>query len=348
MELPVRAPRDGVVAAVHCRVGELVQPGVDAGGARRRCPALPRAASRSSRSARATACRTKPAAVPTADKVALRRRAVGAPGTRRSRSSAFVSPEVGAADGRRRRGVRRHRAARRRALHRAGAEPGRPRPRRCRRRRPRSRSSPPRRETFSRRNINQSIDESLARYRRGLRRGPRRRGCGCAAICRPAFGCPFEGAVPPARVADVDRRAAGAGRLRGGGQRHHRRRAPGPGAARPRRGRRATCRWRRWRCTSTTRAARRSPTCWPACEPASTTFDSSAGGLGGCPYAPGASGNLATEDLLYMLRRAGHRDGVSLDRVDGRVARSAAALGHPLPSRVRAGGAGLLVATAAT
>ena len=39
-----------------------------------------------------------------------------------------------------------------------------------------------------------------------------------------------------------------------------------------------------------------------------TTFDSSAGGLGGCPYAPGASGNLATEDLLYMLHGLGHRD----------------------------------------
>lgn len=45
------------------------------------------------------------------------------------------------------------------------------------------------------------------------------------------------------------------------------------------------------------------------------TFDASAGGLGGCPYAPGASGNLATEDLLYMLHGLGIRTGVSLDAV---------------------------------
>lgn len=46
-----------------------------------------------------------------------------------------------------------------------------------------------------------------------------------------------------------------------------------------------------------------------------TTFDSSAGGLGGCPYAPGAAGNLATEDLVYMLNGMGIRSGVSLDGV---------------------------------
>jgi hydroxymethylglutaryl-CoA lyase len=46
-----------------------------------------------------------------------------------------------------------------------------------------------------------------------------------------------------------------------------------------------------------------------------TTFDSSAGGLGGCPYAPGASGNLATEDLVYMLHGLGIRTGVSLEGV---------------------------------
>jgi hydroxymethylglutaryl-CoA lyase len=46
-----------------------------------------------------------------------------------------------------------------------------------------------------------------------------------------------------------------------------------------------------------------------------TTFDASAGGLGGCPYAPGASGNLATEDLLYMLEGLGIETGVSLPDV---------------------------------
>ena len=46
-----------------------------------------------------------------------------------------------------------------------------------------------------------------------------------------------------------------------------------------------------------------------------TTFDASAGGLGGCPYAPGATGNLATEDLLYMLDGLGHETGIDLARL---------------------------------
>jgi isopropylmalate/homocitrate/citramalate synthase len=46
-----------------------------------------------------------------------------------------------------------------------------------------------------------------------------------------------------------------------------------------------------------------------------TTFDSSAGGLGGCPFAPGAAGNLATEDMVYMLDGLGIETGVSLAKV---------------------------------
>jgi isopropylmalate/homocitrate/citramalate synthase len=46
-----------------------------------------------------------------------------------------------------------------------------------------------------------------------------------------------------------------------------------------------------------------------------TIFDSSSGGLGGCPYAPGASGNLATEDLLYLLHGMGIETGIDLDAV---------------------------------
>ncbi len=65
-----------------------------------------------------------------------------------------------------------------------------------------------------------------------------------------------------------------------------------------------------------------------------TTFDSSAGGLGGCPYAPGAAGNLATEDLVYLLDGMGVRTGVDLA---GLVAASRfieRRVGHPLVSRV--------------
>ena len=65
-----------------------------------------------------------------------------------------------------------------------------------------------------------------------------------------------------------------------------------------------------------------------------TTFDASAGGLGGCPYAPGATGNLATEDLRLHARRPRHRDRRRLDAlVAGVGASSSRGVGHPLPSR---------------
>jgi isopropylmalate/homocitrate/citramalate synthase len=65
-----------------------------------------------------------------------------------------------------------------------------------------------------------------------------------------------------------------------------------------------------------------------------TAFDASAGGLGGCPYAPGAAGNLATEDLLYMLDGLGIETGVSIEGVMEASRAIEPMLGHPLPSRV--------------
>jgi hydroxymethylglutaryl-CoA lyase len=67
-----------------------------------------------------------------------------------------------------------------------------------------------------------------------------------------------------------------------------------------------------------------------------TTFDCSAGGLGGCPYAPGASGNLASEDLIYMLEQMGYPTGVDLERVGRASLELAAHLGRTLPSRTLA------------
>ncbi len=65
-----------------------------------------------------------------------------------------------------------------------------------------------------------------------------------------------------------------------------------------------------------------------------TIFDSSAGGLGGCPYAPGASGNVATEDLVYLLDRLGIQSGISLQLLRRASHFIAQALGRDLPSRV--------------
>lgn len=68
------------------------------------------------------------------------------------------------------------------------------------------------------------------------------------------------------------------------------------------------------------------------------TFDSSIGGLGGCPYAKGSSGNLATEDLLYMLEGMGYKTGVDLETLVGLKMRLDELIGRKLPSKVgRAG-----------
>jgi hydroxymethylglutaryl-CoA lyase len=63
------------------------------------------------------------------------------------------------------------------------------------------------------------------------------------------------------------------------------------------------------------------------------TYDASAGGLGGCPFAPGAAGNLATDDLIYMLDGLGIETGVSLAAVSDASAFIASRIGHRLPSR---------------
>jgi hydroxymethylglutaryl-CoA lyase len=66
-----------------------------------------------------------------------------------------------------------------------------------------------------------------------------------------------------------------------------------------------------------------------------TTFDASAGGVGGCPFAPGAAGNVATEDLLWALRSSGASTSLDLERVHAASDVLASALGRPLRSRVR-------------
>jgi hydroxymethylglutaryl-CoA lyase len=65
-----------------------------------------------------------------------------------------------------------------------------------------------------------------------------------------------------------------------------------------------------------------------------TTFDASAGGLGGCPYAESATGNLATEDLVWMLHGLGIETGVDLESLVGTSVWMAEQLGRPSPSRV--------------
>ena len=148
------------------------------------------------------------------------------------------------------------------------------------------------------------------------------------------FGDPWEGEVPVEQVVDVGKRLfdLGASQLSLGD-------TIGVGTAGH------VTRWSRrsspraWtatssRCTSTTPTARRWPTPTPALQAGITTFDASAGGLGGCPYAKSATGNLATEDLVWMLTGLGIEHGVDLDALVATSAWMAGQLGRPSPSAV--------------
>jgi isopropylmalate/homocitrate/citramalate synthase len=186
-------------------------------------------------------------------------------------------------------------------------------------------------ETFSQRNINQSIEDSLATYKtvcdEALWAGIRVRG-----YLSTCFGCPFEGEVPPARVADVAVRLLELGVFEVAisdtiGVAHPGQivqvldavtaRVPLAQVALHLHDTRGTA----------------LANVLAGLQYGVTAFDSAAGGLGGCPYAPGASGNLATEDLLYMLHGMGIETGVSLEGVVAASRMLRSSIDHPLPSR---------------
>ena len=134
-----------------------------------------------------------------------------------------------------------------------------------------------------------------------------------------AFGCPYEGAVAPSTAAAVAGPARRP-RLRRGRPRRHDR--GGDAAATSRASSTPSLPVRRRRARRPARPrharARRWPTSSRRSSGASPTIDSSAGGLGGCPFAgPGAVGNLATEDLVYLLDGLGIEHGVSLEARHG-------------------------------
>jgi hydroxymethylglutaryl-CoA lyase len=186
-------------------------------------------------------------------------------------------------------------------------------------------------ETFSRRNVNQSIDDSLVIYAdvAGAAAGS---GVRVRGYLSTAFGCPFEGDVPIERVADLTQRLLDAGVFEvavsdtiGIAHPGQVRRVLDHLAARIAPARLAL----HFHDTRGTALAN----VLAALDYGIATFDASAGGLGGCPYAPGASGNLATEDLLYMLDGLGHDTGAGLDAVVDASAPLESLIGHPLPSR---------------
>jgi hydroxymethylglutaryl-CoA lyase len=186
-------------------------------------------------------------------------------------------------------------------------------------------------ETFSRRNINQGIDDSFVTYKAvcdaAVAAGMRVRG-----YLSTAFGCPYEGTVAPETVATLAARLLELGVFEVAvsdtiGIAH-------PGqvaqlldiilARMP--ADRIALHFHDTRGTALANVLMALPY-------GIMTFDASVGGLGGCPYAPGAAGNLATEDLIYMLNGLGAETGVSLPALSDASSFIGSRLDHPLPSR---------------
>ena len=168
-------------------------------------------------------------------------------------------------------------------------------------------------ETFARRNINASIAESLANFR-PITEAARRDGVWVRGYISMAFGCPFEGAIAPARVLDVAQRLyeLGCAEISVGDT---------IGVATPREveavldlllrhlpAEHIAVHFHDTRGTALANVLL-------SLQMGISVVDAASGGLGGCPFAPGAAGNLATEDLLYLLHGLGIETGVDLDKV---------------------------------
>ena len=188
-------------------------------------------------------------------------------------------------------------------------------------------------ETFAQRNLNRSLDEQFAMFEPVVHRA-RDAGLDVRAYVSMCFGDPWEGAVPVEQVVATGTRLLdlGAGQLSlgdtiGVGTAGH---VKGLVAAFADAG------------VGTDRLAmhfhdtygQALANAYAALECGITTFDASAGGLGGCPYAQSATGNLATEDLIWMLTGLGIDHGVDLDAVVATSTWMAGVLGRPSPSAV--------------
>lgn len=168
-------------------------------------------------------------------------------------------------------------------------------------------------ESFTQKNINCTIDESFERFKDVIRLA-RESSIPVRGYVSTVVQCPYEGPIAPQKVSDVSRRLLEAGvyEISLGDT---------IGAAVPNDISRLldivlkdvpadklAGHFHDTRGTALANVFR-------SLEYGIRTFDSSAGGLGGCPYAPGASGNLATEDLLYSLHKSGYETNVNLEKI---------------------------------
>lgn len=163
-------------------------------------------------------------------------------------------------------------------------------------------------ETFSRRNQNAGVDDLVAGWHH-IARDAHAAGIRACVTISAAFGCPFEGEVAAATVLDLVRRVADAGpdeialadTIGVGVPSQVRELVVGARTAAP--GVALRAHFHNTRNTGYANAL-------AAVESGVAVLDASAGGIGGCPFAPAATGNIATEDLLYALHRSGYRTGI--------------------------------------
>lgn len=192
-------------------------------------------------------------------------------------------------------------------------------------------------ESHNRHNVNRSVEESLGGLERVLGRA-RGEGLRCEAVISVAFGCPYEGHVPPERVFAI------AGRLRDAGAQEIGF-GDTTGMANPAQVRtffpaarealggevELTAHFHNTRGQGLANVL-------AALDAGVTSFESSFGELGGCPVPAGATGNIATEDLVSMLHEMGHDTGVDLDALLAAARAVQEALGRPLGSHVLTAG----------
>jgi hydroxymethylglutaryl-CoA lyase len=191
-------------------------------------------------------------------------------------------------------------------------------------------------DTFNRRNQGVGTDESIAAWLE-IAREAHAAGVRPQVTVSAAFGCPFEGDVPVQRVIDIARRVAE-------GRPHEIAFADTIGVGVPSQvtellgrarealpGVRLRCHFHNTRNTGIANA-------YAAIEAGVSALDASAGGIGGCPFAPAATGNIPTEDLIYMLHRSGIATGVDLEKLIATGQWLQEALGRPVPGMlVKAG-----------
>jgi hydroxymethylglutaryl-CoA lyase len=189
---------------------------------------------------------------------------------------------------------------------------------------------------FAMRNQGQTSDESLAMCCEVVRLA-RQEGRRAQITISTAFGCPFDGEVDPQRVVEMAKTAAAAGPVEVAI-------ADTIGVAAPREVADLVARVKaaiaplpvrvHFHNTRNTGLAN----VWAAVNAGAMTVDASLGGLGGCPFAPRATGNVPTEDVIYMLERSGYRTGLDVDKAIETAEWLARAMGRELPGMLSKAG----------